>query len=136
MSGKEGCLAIVEDDRLLLDQLVFALKGTFDVVTAPDAVSGLALVAREPDLFLIDLRLPPSREAEEGLGLLAAIRSKRPEAAVVVMTGETDRRYALRAVELGAFDFFHKPVEKADLLFVLQRALERSRLLAENRALK
>jgi DNA-binding NtrC family response regulator len=136
VSGREGRLAIVEDDRLLLDQLVFALKGAFDVVTAPDAVAGLALVAREPDLFLIDLRLPPSREAEEGLGLLAAIRSKRPEAAVVVMTGETDRRYALKAVELGAFDFFRKPVEKADLLFVLGRALERARLLAENRALK
>jgi DNA-binding NtrC family response regulator len=136
VSRAEGCLAIVEDDRPLLDQLVYALKGTFEVVTAPDAVSGLALVTHEPDLFLIDLRLPPSREAEEGLGLLAAIRSKRPEAAVVVMTGEADRRYALRAVELGAFDFFRKPVEKADLLFVLRRALERSRLLAENRALK
>jgi len=136
VTGKEGRLAIIEDDRLLLDQLVFALKGTFEVVTAPDAVAGLALVAREPDLFLIDLRLPPSREAEEGLGLLAAIRSKRPEAAVVVMTGETDRRYALRAVELGAFDFFRKPFEKADLLFVLRRALEHGRLLAENRALK
>ncbi|HMA29085.1 MAG TPA: sigma-54 dependent transcriptional regulator [Thermoanaerobaculia bacterium] len=136
MSGTEGRLAIVEDDRLLLDQLVFALKGTFDVVTAEDAVSGLALVAGEPDLFLIDLRLPPSRRAEEGIGLLSQIRSKRPEAAVVVMTGEADRRYALRAVELGAFDFFRKPVEKADLLFILRRALERSRLLAENRALK
>jgi DNA-binding NtrC family response regulator len=136
VTGKQGRLAIVEDDRLLLDQLVFALKGTFEVVTAPDAVAGLALVAREPDLFLIDLRLPPSHEAEEGLGLLTAIRSKRPEAAVVVMTGEADRRYALRAVELGAFDFFRKPVEKADLLLVLRRALERSRLLAENRALR
>jgi DNA-binding NtrC family response regulator len=136
VSGTEGRLAIVEDDRFLLDQLVFALKGTFDVVTAQDAVEGLALVARDPDLFLIDLRLPPSREAEEGLGLLTAIRSRRPEAAVVVMTGEPDRRHALRAVELGAFDFFRKPVEKADLLFVLRRALERSRLLAENRALK
>jgi DNA-binding NtrC family response regulator len=136
VSGTEGRLAIVEDDRLLLDQLVFALRGTFEVVTALDAVAGLALVAREPDLFLIDLRLPPSREAEEGLGLLTAIRSRRPEAAVVVMTGEPDRRHALRAVELGAFDFFRKPVEKADLLFVLRRALERSRLLAENRALK
>jgi DNA-binding NtrC family response regulator len=136
VSGTEGRLAIVEDDRLLLDQLVFALRGTFEVVTALDAMAGLALIAREPDLFLIDLRLPPSREVEEGLGLLTAIRSRRPEAAVVVMTGEPDRRHALRAVELGAFDFFRKPIEKADLLFVLRRALERSRLLAENRALK
>ena len=136
MTDKEGRLAIVEDDHLLLDQLVFALKGTFDVVTAPDAVAGLGLVAREPDLFLIDLRLPPSREPEEGLSLLAATRSKRPDAAVVVMTGETDRRHALRAAELGALAFFRKPFEKSDPLFVLRRALERARLLAENSALK
>jgi DNA-binding NtrC family response regulator len=131
-----GRLAIVEDDRPLLEQLVFALKGTFDVVTAPDAVAGLALLARAPDLFLIDLRLPPSREPQEGLDLLAAIRAKRPGAVVVVMTGEADRTYARRAVELGAFDFFRKPFEKADLLLVLNRALERARLLAENEALR
>ena len=136
MTPGEGRLAIVEDDRALLDQLVWSLKGTFDVVTATDAAAGLALIAKEPDLFLIDLRLPPSNEAEEGLGLLANIRSKRPDAAVVVMTGEGDRTYAHRAIELGAFDFFRKPVDKADLLFVLRRALERGRILAENRTLK
>ncbi len=136
MTGKEGRLAIVEDDRLLLDQLVFALKGTFEIVTAPDAVAGLALADQPFDLFLVDLRLPPSNEADEGLRLLTALRKRRPDAAIVVMTGEAERKWALNAVELGAYDFFQKPVDKAELLLVLRRALERSRILAENEALK
>jgi DNA-binding NtrC family response regulator len=138
MSGRtsEGRLLIVEDDAALLDQLLWSLKGTFEVAKAQDAATGLALADQPFDLFLIDLRLPPSNKADEGLRLLVSLRKKRPEAAIVVMTGEAERKWALKAVELGAYDFFQKPVDKAELLLVLRRALERSRLLAENRALR
>lgn len=132
----EGRLAVVEDDPLLRDQLVWALKERFEVHSAGDAVEGLKLAELEPDVYLLDLRLPPSGEAEEGLQLLQAIRQRQPDATVVVMTAEAERRWALKAIELGAFDFFRKPFEKADLLLVLGRALERHRILAENRALK
>jgi DNA-binding NtrC family response regulator len=132
----EGRLAVVEDDPLLRDQLVWALKQRFEVVSAQEAVEGLKLVDLEPDVYLLDLRLPPSGEAEEGLRLLQAIRQRQPDATVVVMTAESERRWALKAVELGAFDFFRKPFEKSDLQLVLGRALERHRILAENRALK
>jgi len=132
----EARLAIVEDDRILLDQLQWALKGKFEILTAGNAVDALALVERDADLFLIDLRLPPSNEPKEGLELLRVIRQKKPDATVVVMTGEKERQFALKAVELGAFDFFRKPFDPADLSLVLQRSLERQRLLMENRALK
>jgi DNA-binding NtrC family response regulator len=52
------------------------------------------------------------------------------------MSGEGERRDAIRAIELGAFDFFQKPVDSAELRVILARALERRRLLAENRALR
>ena len=131
-----GRVAIVEDDRELLDQMRWALKSTWDVSAAEDATAGLALLSEDPDLFLIDLRLPPSREPREGLDLLRAIRERRPELPVVVMTGERERSFALKAVELGAYDFFRKPVNPAELVLVLGRALERRRLAAENRALR
>jgi DNA-binding NtrC family response regulator len=115
---------------------VWALKGRFEVHAARDAVEGLKLAELEPDVYLLDLRLPPSGEAEEGLRLLQAIRQRQPDATVVIMTAEAERRWALKAVEMGAFDFFRKPFEKSDLLHVLGRALERHRILAENRALK
>ena len=132
----EGRLVVVEDDPVLLDQLVWALKGKFEVHAAGDAAEGLKLADLEPDVYLLDLRLPPSGEAKEGLRLLEVIRLRQPDATVVVMTAETERRWALKAVELGAFDFFRKPFEKSELLLVLGRALERKRILAENRALK
>ncbi|HVO52124.1 MAG TPA: sigma-54 dependent transcriptional regulator [Thermoanaerobaculia bacterium] len=134
--GVEGRLAVVEDDSLLLDQLVWALRERFEVHSARDAVEGLRLAELEPDVYLLDLRLPPSGEAEEGLRLLQAIRQRQPDATVVVMTAEKERRWALKAIEMGAFDFFRKPLEKSDLLHVLGRAMERHRILAENRALK
>jgi len=132
----EGRLVVVEDDPLLLDQLRWALKGRFEVHSGRDATEGLKLAELEPDVYLLDLRLPPSGEAEEGLGLLQAIRQRQPDATVVVMTAEAERRWALKAIELGAFDFFRKPFEKPEMLLVLGRALERHRILAENRALK
>jgi DNA-binding NtrC family response regulator len=131
-----GRLGIVDDDRLLLDQLTWALKERFEVLTAADAVKGLALAEHDPDVFLVDLRLPPSNEATEGLKLVADLHQRRPEASVVVMTGEADRHFALKAVELGAVDVFRKPLDTAELVLVLTRALERRRLVGENRALR
>ena len=129
-------ILIVEDDPFLLEQLTWALKGRMVVTSARDAVEGRARIDAAPDVFLFDLRLPPSNTVEEGFGLLREARRRDPDATVVVMSGETDRREALRAIELGAFDFFRKPVDAAELLVILQRALERRRLLAENRSLR
>lgn len=132
----EGKLAIVEDDPFLREQLTIALKNQFEVLSAGDSVSGLALLDSQPDLMLLDLRLPPSHEAREGLDLIRAIRQKRPEMTIVVMTGEREHEYALKAIELGAFDFFRKPVDTAELRLLLSRAFERKKLLDENRELR
>jgi DNA-binding NtrC family response regulator len=132
----EGRLAVVEDDAALLDQLTWALKGRFELFKASDAQSGLSLAEHDPDVFLLDLRIPPSNEAEEGLKLVVALHQRRPDASIVVMTGEADRRLAQKAVELGAFDVFRKPFDTAELVLVLSRALERRRLVSENRALR
>ncbi len=131
-----GRILIVEDDPFLLEQLSWVLKGKFTVASARDAAEGRAKIESDPDLFLFDLRLPPSGTVEEGFGLLREARRRDPDATVVIMSGESERREALRAVELGAFDFFRKPVDSAELLLILGRALERRRLLAENRALR
>ena len=133
---ESGRIVVVEDDPVLLDQLAWALKGRFEVLPARDTAEGLALADHDPDVFLVDLRLPPSGEPEEGLRLVAALRKKCADATVLVMTAETERRLALSALELGAFDFFRKPFDTVELLVVLSRALERHRLLRENRTLR
>ena len=131
-----GTLLVIEDDPILLDQLRWSLKGLFEVRGARDATEGRALLNSDPDLYLFDLRLPPSGQVEEGLKLLEEVRRRDPEATVVMMSGEEDRQVALRSIELGAFDFFRKPIDPALLLVILTRALERRRLLVENRELK
>jgi len=131
-----GTVVIVEDDPILLDQLTWSLKGHFEVASATDAKRGWALCETDPDLYLFDLRLPPSGEIEEGLKLLKSVRQRNPDATVVMMSGEKDRHAVLKSIELGAFDFFRKPVDAAELLVILRRALERRRLVAENRELR
>ncbi|MDQ2869158.1 MAG: response regulator, partial [Acidobacteriota bacterium] len=110
-----GRVLVVEDDPILLDQLTWALKGSFEVASAGDAVAGRALLDADPDVFLFDLRLPPSGRVEEGFGLLAEARRRNPEATVIIMSGEADRGAALHAIELGAFDFFRKPLDPAEV---------------------
>jgi two-component system NtrC family response regulator len=135
-SSVPGRILIVEDDPVLLDQLSWALKDKFQVLRARDAIEARMLCEPEPDVYLFDMRLPPSGEVQEGLNLLKEARQREPDATVVMMSGEGERRVALKAIELGAFDFFQKPVNPAELLVILARALERRRLLAENRALR
>ncbi|MFN2386724.1 MAG: sigma-54-dependent transcriptional regulator [Thermoanaerobaculia bacterium] len=131
-----GRLVIVEDDPALLDQLRWSLKKDFDIASAPDAVAGSSLCATDPDLYLLDMRLPPSHRVEEGLRLLEEVRGRDPDATVVMMSGEGERSAAVKALQLGAFDFFQKPVDPAELRVILRRALERRRLIVENRALR
>jgi putative PEP-CTERM system response regulator len=131
-----GRILIVEDDPILLDQLSWALKEKFQVLRAHDASEGRSLCESEPDVYLFDLRLPPSGEVEEGLNLLKEVRRREPDATVVMMSGEGERKHALKAMELGAFDFFQKPLDPAEVRVILGRALERRRLVEENRMLR
>jgi len=131
-----GRIVIVDDDPFLVEQLTWALKGRFIVTAARDATQGRALCGPEADLYLFDLRLPPSNEVREGLDLLRHARRLDPAATVVMMSGEGERAHALEAIALGAFDFFQKPVDPAELVVILERAVERRRLVAENRELR
>jgi two-component system NtrC family response regulator len=133
---QQGRILVVEDDPFLLEQLTWTLKGRFSVSSARDATQARALWVSDPDLYLFDMRLPPSGEIQEGLNLLRDVRRRDPEATVVMMSGEGERADALKAIALGAFDFFQKPIDTAELLVILNRALERRRLVAENRELR
>jgi len=134
--GAPGTIVVVEDDPQLLEQLTWALKGHFEIRGARDAVRGRALCESDPDLYLFDLRLPPSGTIEEGLNLLQDVRRRDPEATVVMMSGEKDRQGVLRSIEMGAFDFFQKPVDPKEMFIILKRALERRRLVEQNRELR
>lgn len=137
MSIPSRKLLIVEDDPGLLNQLKWCFEG-YDVVTAGDRVSAIAELRRhEPAVVLQDLGLPPQPEGvEEGLATLQETMRLAPLSKVIVVTGHGDQQNALRAVGLGAYDFYQKPVDTDTLQLLVERAFNIAELEAENRRLQ
>ena len=103
------------------------------VTTAGDAQSALAAAGADPpDLVLLDLAMPPRFLPEDGLELI----QRFAPAQVIVLTGHADHALALRAAELGAWDFLAKPADPEMLGFVVARGLRKAALEGELRALR
>ncbi len=117
-------LLIVDDDEAIRTQLKYALRDCFMLSFAADRGETIsAFKAEQPDLVSLDLGLPPHADgAEEGLQALTQIMKAAPDTKVVVLTGNGDRENAIRAVQLGAFDYHQKPIQLNELKVVLQRA--------------
>ena len=129
----QATLLLVEDDPGLRSQLRWCFEG-FEVFTAEDRDSAIAQLRRhEPQVVTLDLGLPPDPGgASEGLATLETIMSLAPQTKVIVITGNSDRENAVKAIGLGAYDFYQKPVE-ADLLnLIVQRAYRLWELEEEN----
>ncbi|MCL5966416.1 MAG: PEP-CTERM-box response regulator transcription factor [Deltaproteobacteria bacterium] len=116
---------IVEDEEAIRTQLKWALSDDYELLMAGDRPAAVDLKKKKnPTLVLLDLGLPPSpRGGEEGLKALSEILLCDPAAKVVVVTGNQEKEIAMRAVGLGAFDFFTKPAEMGEVKVVLRRAL-------------
>jgi two-component system NtrC family response regulator len=117
-------LLVIEDDEEICTQLKYALREDYALWFAHDRTEALTLFNDvRPALITLDLGLPPSpNSAEEGLAVLEEILRSMPSTKIVVLTGNTDRQNALKAVELGAFDYHGKPIDLAQFKVVLQRA--------------
>jgi two-component system NtrC family response regulator len=126
-------LLVVEDDPGLQSQLRWCFED-YEVIVAEDRESALAQLRRyEPPVVLQDLGLPPDPEGVgEGLATLEETLAIAPDTKVIVVTGHGDQENALRAVGLGAHDFYQKPVETETLQLIVARAYEMYRLEQEN----
>jgi two-component system, NtrC family, response regulator len=137
MDSTKPILLIVEDDPGLQKQLKWSF-GQYDVVTADDAESALALVRRHsPAVVTMDLGLPPEPDTPfVGLQLLEQVMAVAPSTKVIVMTGQNDRSNALTAIAAGAYDFMAKPVEPDILKLIVERAFRMHALQEENKRLR
>jgi two-component system NtrC family response regulator len=117
-------LLIVDDDESIRTQLKYAMRDDFTLFFAEDGKTALAtLDEQHPLLVSLDLGLPPAAEgADEGLKTLDEIIKLAPTTKVVVVTGNGDRENAIRAIQLGAFDYLSKPVDLQAYKVVLHRA--------------
>jgi two-component system, NtrC family, response regulator len=129
-------LLIVEDDPGLQSQLRWCFDG-YEVLAAEDRPGALAQLRRhEPAVVLQDLGLPPDPAGvSEGLATLADILEMAPHTKIIVITGNDDRENAVKAVGLGAYDFYQKPIDTDVLSLIVQRAYRMHELEEENRRL-
>jgi two-component system NtrC family response regulator len=136
MSDAKQKILLVEDDPGLQKQLKWSL-GDYELVVAADRDSAIAQLRRhEPAVVLLDLGLPPDADgATEGLAALQQILSLSPSTKIIVVTGNLDRSNAVKAIQLGAYDFFQKPFDPDVLALMIARALHVHELEIENRLL-
>ncbi|MBN9423576.1 MAG: PEP-CTERM-box response regulator transcription factor [Candidatus Accumulibacter sp. 66-26] len=130
-------LLVVEDDPALQKQIRWAFD-QYETLTAADRESALVQVRRYmPPVVTMDLGLPPDADSvSEGFRLLEQILAIAPETKIIVLTGQNDRANALRAIGLGAYDFFAKPFEVEMLALTVERAFRLYDLQQENRRLQ
>ena len=136
MSDERLPLLMVEDDRGLQKQMRWSFDD-YEVIFAEDRDSAIAALRRyEPAVMTLDLGLPPDPDTtDQGFRILEEVMSLAPATKVIALTGQNDRGNAVRAIGLGAYDFFAKPFEAETLGMVIARAFRVADLERENQRL-
>jgi two-component system NtrC family response regulator len=129
-----GRILVVEDDDCLRRVTQAQLeKCGYEVVVAADVPAALVVLEKQPvDLVLTDLNLPGT----SGLELLKQARAEYPDISVVIVTGYGSIETAVAAMKAGAYDYITKPVHPAELKALVNRVMERHRLIDEVRLLR
>ena len=122
-------ILVADDDTLIREHMRVILEmDGYEVETAGDGVSALeALRDRLFHLAITDLRMP----GMNGIEMVSSVRLEKLPLGLILLTGHGDTQVALDAMKAGADDFVTKPYEPDHLRFVVQRILERRRLIDE-----
>jgi two-component system, response regulator RegA len=113
----ERSLLIVDDDKSFLQRLAYAMETRgFTVSTAESIAHGLLRIETKPPAFaVVDMRLTDGY----GHDVILALKKRRPEARVVILTGYGNIASAVTAIKLGAADYLAKPVDADDVAAAL-----------------
>jgi DNA-binding NtrC family response regulator len=127
-------ILIVEDKESMAQMLSQTLETEgYHVIWAKDGEDGIEKVKEtKVDLVVTDVRLPH----KSGMEVLNAVKEYNPKIPVIVMTAYGTIETAVKAVKEGAYDFLTKPFEPDHLLLLIDKALEKERLVTENLILK
>lgn len=136
MDLEKASILIVDDEENIRNQLLWGLSDDYEVLLSEDGSDVIDIVKkRRPNLVLLDLHLPPRIETpDKGLDILSNL-VERHDGKVIVISGDGDRRVALKAIDMGACDYISKPINLNELKILIKRALYVQRLEEENRYL-
>jgi putative nucleotidyltransferase with HDIG domain len=124
-------ILIVDDDQAIREILSEGLSDSgYECVTACDGVEGLRkLQSNGFHLVVSDIDMPKM----DGVSLLQKIKEIRPDTEIIMLTGVVDVETAIQSMRLGACDYLTKPFNLAEVRITVERALEKQRLIRENR---
>lgn len=127
-------IVIIDDDQTIIEALTEMLElEDFKVDTFLDAHKALATLNKNSDVVVLcDVKMPKM----DGMSVLTKIQNLDPELPMLLMSGHGDIPMAIEAMKEGAYDFLEKPLQPAKLINQLERAIEKRRLILENRNLK
>lgn len=119
-------LLIIDDEEANVRVLSISLKSDgYDVVTAFSGEEGIQVFEKEsPDIVLTDIKMP----GMDGIEVLKNIKSREPDAEVIIITGHGDIDNAIEALKYGASDFINKPIRDEALSIALKRAFEKKEI--------
>ncbi len=131
-----GDILITDDERDIRELISDILKDEgFSTRLAGSSDQCMAEIAREkPALMILDIWLKDSQM--DGIDILKAVKRDHPEIPIVIISGHGNIEIAVAAIKQGAYDFIEKPFNIDQLLVVIRRAMETSRLRRENRDLR
>jgi DNA-binding NtrC family response regulator len=127
-------ILIVDDEEIVIRSCLRILgDSAYSVDSAQDGWDALRKIDEKAyDVVVLDIMMPKI----DGLEVLQQVKEKHPDVEVIMVTGLSQIQTAVKAMKLGAFDYLSKPFDPDELQHVVDRALERRRLLQENRDLK
>ncbi len=125
-------ILVVEDNPDIQNQMKWGLSREYAVLQASNRTEAIKLFnKKKPAVVTLDLGLPP----DEGFECLEEILVQAPETKVIIITGNSDRANALKAIQMGAYDYYLKPVDMSELKVIMERAFHLSAIENENRKL-
>jgi len=125
-----GKVLVIDDERGPRESLKMVLKLDYEILLADRVDCGLELLRNEnPDLVIMDIRMPE----KSGIEGLQEIREVNPNVSIVMLTGYGDLETAQQAIRFGANDYLQKPFDADEILQVVKKYVDRSRLLARKR---
>lgn len=129
-------ILIVDDERDIRELIGDILEDEgFTVRLAGNSTEAMAAVnAEPPGLLILDIWLKDSKM--DGIDILKTVKRDNPDVPVVIISGHGNIEIAVAAIKQGAYDFIEKPFNIDQLLVVIRRAMETSRLRRENNQLK
>jgi two-component system response regulator PilR (NtrC family) len=131
---KNGSILVVDDEEIMREILETLLKGEgYSVRLAASGEEGVELARNIPfDVAIVDVMMP----GIDGMTTLESLRKLDDELAVIMVTAYASVENAITAMKRGAFDYITKPFKNDEVLVVVKNALERRRLVNENRTLR